>query len=152
MVSQLNSLPEDDITVIEIIEELEYGIRAENEGGKATWMECFSSRNMLWKRTLNGMMLQFIQQLNGQNFYCTCRTQHLTCHPMSTTLMHIFVSDYYGDTFFQSAGTTLDPYSIQAILGGVSVVGTVPALYLIETWGRRNVCPYSIIKPSHICG
>ena len=32
----------------------------------------------------------------------------------------------------------LDPYSIQAILGGVSVVGTVPALYLIETMGRRN--------------
>ena len=71
MVSQLNSLPEDDITVIEIIEELEYGIRAENEGGKATWLECFSTRNMLWKRTVNGMMLQFIQQLNGQNFYCT---------------------------------------------------------------------------------
>lgn len=36
---------------------------------------------------------------------------------------------------------SLDPYSIQTILGGVSVVGTVPALYLIETWGRRNVRP-----------
>ena len=70
VVSQLHSLPEDDPAVIEIIEELEFGIRAENEGGKATWLECFSSRNMLWKRTMNGMMLQFIQQLNGQNFYC----------------------------------------------------------------------------------
>ncbi|KAF5339938.1 hypothetical protein D9758_015014 [Tetrapyrgos nigripes] len=50
----------------------------------------FSTRNLLWKRTVNGMMLQFIQQLN--------------------------------DT----------------ILGAVSVVGTVPALYLIETWGRRR--------------
>ena len=70
MVSQLNSLPPDDPTVIEIIEELEFGIRAENEGGKATWLECFSTRNLLWKRTMNGMMLQFIQQLNGQNFYC----------------------------------------------------------------------------------
>jgi hypothetical protein len=72
VVAQLNSVPEDDILVIEIIEELEFGIKAENEGGKATWLECFSSRNMLWKRTLNGMMLQFIQQLNGQNFYCKC--------------------------------------------------------------------------------
>lgn len=63
-------MPEDDILVIETIEELEFAIKAENEGGKATWLECFSSRNMLWKRTLNGMMLQFIQQLNGQNFYC----------------------------------------------------------------------------------
>ncbi len=69
--SLLNSLPEDDPVVIETIEELELGIRAENEGGKATWAECFSTRNMLWKRTMNGMMLQFIQQLNGQNFYCT---------------------------------------------------------------------------------
>ncbi|KAI0073728.1 general substrate transporter [Panus rudis PR-1116 ss-1] len=115
VVAQLNSVPEDDPLVIEIIEELEFGIKAENEGGKATWWECFSTRNLLWKRTLNGMMLQFIQQLNGQNFYY-----------------------YYGDTFFQSAGTELSPYVIQTILGAVSVVGTVPALYLIETWGRRN--------------
>ena len=70
VVAELNSLPEDDPVVLETIEELEYGIRAENEGGKATWLECFSERNKLWKRTLNGMMLQFIQQLNGQNFYC----------------------------------------------------------------------------------
>lgn len=115
VVAQLNSVPEDDLLVIETIDELEFGIRAENEGGKATWMECFSTRNMLWKRTLNGMMLQFIQQLNGQNFYY-----------------------YYGDTFFKSAGTSLDPYSIQAILGGASVVGTIPALYLIESMGRRS--------------
>jgi len=64
---------------------------------------------------MNGMMLQFLQQLNGQNFYY-----------------------YYGDTFFKSAGTTLSPYVIQTILGAVSVFGTVPALYLIETWGRRR--------------
>ncbi|KAH8094627.1 general substrate transporter [Cristinia sonorae] len=115
VIADLNGVPEDDPIVAESMEELEFGIRAENEGGKATWLECFSTRNMLWKRTLNGMMLQFIQQLNGQNFYY-----------------------YYGDTFFKSAQTSLDPYSIQAILGGVSVVGTVPALYLIETWGRRK--------------
>lgn len=70
VVAELNGLPEDDPAVQEAIEELEFGIKAENEGGKVTWMECFSKRNMLWKRTINGMMLQFIQQLNGQNFYC----------------------------------------------------------------------------------
>ena len=32
----------------------------------------------------------------------------------------------------------LDPYSIQAILGGVSVIGTLPALYFIEALGRRK--------------
>ncbi|KAJ3558801.1 hypothetical protein NM688_g710 [Phlebia brevispora] len=115
VVAQLNSVPEDDPLVVETIDELEYAIKAENEGGKATWLECYSTRNMLWKRTLNGMMLQFIQQLNGQNFYY-----------------------YYGDTFFQSAGTQLSPYVIQTILGAVSVAGTIPALYLIETTGRRK--------------
>lgn len=70
VVAELNGLPEDDPAVQEAIEELQFGIKAENEGGKVTWMECFSKRNMLWKRTINGMMLQFIQQLNGQNFYC----------------------------------------------------------------------------------
>ena len=70
VIAELNSVPEDDPLVLDIIEELEVGIAAENEGGKATWAECFSTRNMLWKRTANGMMLQFIQQLNGQNFYC----------------------------------------------------------------------------------
>ncbi|KIJ53995.1 hypothetical protein M422DRAFT_24987 [Sphaerobolus stellatus SS14] len=113
--SDLNGVPPDDPLIQELIEELELGIREENEGGKATWLECFSTRNMLWWRTGNGMMLQFIQQLNGQNFYY-----------------------YYGDTFFKSAGTTLSPYVIQTILGGVSLVGTVPALVLIETLGRRQ--------------
>lgn len=71
VIAELNSVPIDDPLVLDTVEELEVGIRAENEGGKATWIECFSTRNMLWKRTVNGMMLQFIQQLNGQNFYCT---------------------------------------------------------------------------------
>jgi SP family sugar:H+ symporter-like MFS transporter len=115
VIAALNGVPEDDGLVDELVGELDFAIQAENEGGKATWLECFSTRNYLWKRTINGMMLQFIQQLNGQNFYY-----------------------YYGDTFFQSAGTQLSPYVIQVILGAVSVVGTIPALYLIESWGRRR--------------
>ena len=70
VIAELNSAEVDDPIVLDTIEELETGIRAENEGGKATWSEYFSTRNQLWKRTVNGMMLMFIQQLNGQNFYC----------------------------------------------------------------------------------
>ena len=93
-------MPVDDPLVNDIVEELDYGIKAENEGGKVTWMECFSTRNMLYKRTINGMMLQFIQQLNGQNFYCVLfLTEHLRL------VLTYFILDYYGDTFFQSAGT-----------------------------------------------
>ncbi|EIW87244.1 general substrate transporter [Coniophora puteana RWD-64-598 SS2] len=115
VIAELNSVPVDDPLVGETLEELQIGINAENEGGKAGWLECFSTRNALWWRTTNGMMLQFIQQLNGQNFYY-----------------------YYGDTFFQSAGTQLSPYVIQTILGAVSVAGTIPALYLIDNLGRRR--------------
>ncbi|KAJ3895370.1 general substrate transporter [Lentinula edodes] len=116
VISQLNGVPLDDPLVDELVDELQYAISAENEGGKATWLECFSPVNGLWRRVVNGMMLQFLQQLNGQNFYY-----------------------YYGDTFFQSAGTQLSPYVIQVILGAVSVVGTVPALWAIERVGRRRL-------------
>ncbi|KIY65663.1 general substrate transporter [Cylindrobasidium torrendii FP15055 ss-10] len=115
VLAELNGVPEEDCLIEDLVEDLLYGIKIENDGGKATWGECFSSRNMLWKRTMNGMMLQFIQQLNGQNFYY-----------------------YYGDTYFKSAGTTLSPYAIQTILGGVSLVGTIPALASIERMGRRQ--------------
>jgi hypothetical protein len=54
--SELNGVPGDDPLIQDLIEELELGIREENEGGKATWLECFSTRNQLWKRTGNGMM------------------------------------------------------------------------------------------------
>ena len=70
VVAKLNGVDLDDPLVDDLVGELDFAIRAENEGGKATWAECFSTRNNLWKRTINGMMLQFIQQLNGQNFYC----------------------------------------------------------------------------------
>ncbi|KIJ66482.1 hypothetical protein HYDPIDRAFT_86208 [Hydnomerulius pinastri MD-312] len=115
VIAELNGVSEDNDLVVSIVEELDFAIRAENEGGKATWLECFSPRNAMWRRTINGMMLQFIQQLNGQNFYY-----------------------YYGDTFFESAGAGLSPYVIQTILGAVSVAGTLPALYFIEAWGRRK--------------
>lgn len=101
VIAELNSVPVDDPLVLDTVEELEVAIRAENEGGKATWIECFSTRNMLWKRTVNGMMLQFIQQLNGQNFYCKSLVNADSLHSPA-----FLCADYYGDTFFQSAGTT----------------------------------------------
>lgn len=43
----------------------------------------------------------------------------------------MYSSDYYGDTFFKSAGTQLSPYVIQVILGGVSVAGTIPCMVCV---------------------
>jgi MFS transporter, SP family, sugar:H+ symporter len=139
VIADMNGTSLDDPLVVEAMEELEIGIRAENEGGKATWIECFSTRNMLWKRTINGMMLQFIQQLNGQNFCAFSFATICFFHESQYNGILILSADYYyGDTFFSSAGTNLSPYVIQTILGGVSIIGTLPALHLIEAWGRRK--------------
>lgn len=112
-IANLNDCDAGAPLVDDIIAELEEGLHAENDGGKAGWIECFR-KDVRW-RTWNGIMLQFLQQLNGQNFYY-----------------------YYGAIFFASAGTGLNSYEIQVVLGGVSFALIFPALYLIETMGRRK--------------
>ena len=52
-IRRLNNCPIDDPLVQEEIDDLSYGIKVENEGGKAGWLECFSTRNALWKRTIS---------------------------------------------------------------------------------------------------
>lgn len=114
-IAKLNEAQPDDAIVAEVMAEMEDAIRQENEGGKATWLECFSTRSMMWKRTMNGMMVQFLQQLNGQNFYY-----------------------YYAPVFFEAANTDLSPFAIQALLGGVSLAMVLPAIWTIEHVGRRK--------------
>lgn len=114
VIASLNNASLDSELVTDTMAELQDGLAAENEGGKAaTWMECFSPRVRI--RTIHGIVLQALQQLNGQNFYY-----------------------YYGDTFFRSAGTGLDSFQTQSVLGGASFVMIFPALYLIERVGRRK--------------
>ncbi|WVR06647.1 hypothetical protein IAU60_003679 [Kwoniella sp. DSM 27419] len=114
-IAKLNDCGVDDQLTQDVMRELEEAIREENSDGKAGWLECFSTRSMMWKRTLNGCMVQFLQQLNGQNFYY-----------------------YYGPVFFQAAQTDLSAYSIQALLGGISLAMVIPAMWTIEHVGRRK--------------
>ncbi|XAO27745.1 hypothetical protein I312_106606 [Cryptococcus bacillisporus CA1280] len=115
-VARLNDRKVGDPLTRDVIKDLKEAIREENEGGKAGWLECFSTRiQSVWKRTLNGCMVQFLQQLNGQNFYY-----------------------YYGPVFFESAQVPLSAYSIQAILGGISLATVIPAMWTIEHVGRRK--------------
>lgn len=76
---------------------------------------CFTSEQQMWRRTLTGCMLQFLQQLCGQNFYYL-----------------------YGPTLFKQANVPLEPLLIQLIFGVVSLICTVPALLMIEKVGRRK--------------
>lgn len=143
VIAALNGVPEDDGLVYELVGELDFAIRAENEGGKATWLECFSTGNNLWKRTINGMMLQFIQQLNGQNFYCMIMLlgSLLSAHIIFRLLLETPFLKVQGCSqlmcsrsyvLFSNPLTSLSPYVIQVILGAVSVVGTIPALVYVS--------------------
>lgn len=44
-IAKLNDANEDDVIVKEVIEEMGEAIRQENEGGKASWLECFNWKN-----------------------------------------------------------------------------------------------------------
>ena len=55
-IASMNDTTHDSALVDEIMAEFTEGLRAENEGGKAGWMECFSPEVRM--RTINGMMLQ----------------------------------------------------------------------------------------------
>lgn len=60
-------------------------------------------------------MVQFLQQLNGQNYYF-----------------------YYGPVFFEAANTGLSPFAIQVILGAVAFVMVLPAMWTMDHVGRRK--------------
>lgn len=68
-IAALNDCTIDDPKAQEMLVELEEAVAVENAEGKGSWLELFSLKGHMWKRTLNGMMIQFLQQLNGQNFY-----------------------------------------------------------------------------------
>ena len=102
------------------LQEMVEGINEEaaafaNHNYLTAYVLCFSSKSQMWRRTLTGMMLQFLQQLCGQNFYY-----------------------YYGPTLFKASGSVLDPLLIQLIFGTVSLICTFPALLSIEKVGRRK--------------
>jgi SP family sugar:H+ symporter-like MFS transporter len=102
-------------------EDMAEGIRAEADAFAGTnfftaYALCFSRKNQMWRRTGTAMLMQLLQQLNGQNFYY-----------------------YYGPIFFSRANVALQPLQIQFIFGIVSLICTIPALYLIERIGRRKM-------------
>lgn len=64
----MNNCSVDDVIVQEEVDDLNYGIAAENEGGKATWAECFSKRNVLWKRTMSEKSFHHDPTLNNLTY------------------------------------------------------------------------------------
>lgn len=65
VIAMLNDTTPDAELTEDIVLELQEGLKEENEGGKATWAECFAPG--VAQRTIIGMMIQTFQQFNGQN-------------------------------------------------------------------------------------
>lgn len=55
-IAKLNEAKIEDPIVAEVMHEMEEAIREENEGGKATWLECFSTRSMSGSSVLGSNM------------------------------------------------------------------------------------------------
>ncbi|KAI0065599.1 MFS monosaccharide transporter [Artomyces pyxidatus] len=114
--SRLTSLPEDDIVVITELDEIREQLRAEEEIGESSYLDCFRpGHNQICFRTLTGIFLQAWQQLTGINF--------------------IF---YFGTTFFQNSGIK-NPFLTQIATSVVNVGMTVPGMWGVERFGRRRL-------------
>ncbi|KAK1635948.1 glucose transporter rco-3 [Colletotrichum phormii] len=83
--------------------------------GPDSYKEIFYGSPHLGRRTLTGCCLQMLQQLTGINFIM-----------------------YYSTSFFDGARVE-NPYVKALIINIINVVGTVPGLLVIESWGRRKL-------------
>ncbi|KAG9029313.1 hypothetical protein FRB95_005477 [Tulasnella sp. JGI-2019a] len=105
-----------DPEVIAELNEIRANLRAEEELGSASYLDCFRfSHNKIFLRTMTGIFIQAMQQLTGINF--------------------IF---YYGTTFFQRSGIK-DPFLITIATNVVNVGMTIPGIYLVDKAGRRSL-------------
>jgi SP family sugar:H+ symporter-like MFS transporter len=117
--SVLRRLDMDHPAVVEELAEITANHEYELSLGKATYIDCFKGN--LGRRLATGCLLQALQQLTGVNF--------------------IF---YYGTSFFQRAGFR-EPFIISMITSSVNVASTLPGLYLVEKWGRRNLLLFGAV-------
>ncbi|KAK6532472.1 High-affinity glucose transporter rgt2 [Arthrobotrys megalospora] len=114
--STLRRLPEDHPEILTELNEIKANHEYEMSIGQTSYKELLSNQSgFLRKRLLTGVGIQVFQQLSGANF--------------------IF---YYGTTFFQSAGIK-NSFVVSLITNCVNVVSTLPGLWLVDNWGRRNL-------------
>jgi MFS transporter, SP family, sugar:H+ symporter len=94
--------------------DMELRLRQAQSLGNATLLDAFNPKGKVLYRTILGIMLQSLQQLTGANYFF-----------------------YYGASIFKSVGIN-NAYVTQIILGGVNVLCTLPGLWFVERFGRRD--------------
>ncbi|ROV94960.1 hypothetical protein VMCG_08329 [Cytospora schulzeri] len=119
--SRLRRLDRLHPALLEELSEIEANHEYELALGPDTYKDIIFGSPHLGRRTLTGCGLQMLQQLTGVNFIM-----------------------YYGTTFFDGAGIQ-NAFLISLIIGIINMVSTFPALFVIESWGRRRVLMYGAI-------
>ncbi|CDO72675.1 hypothetical protein BN946_scf184985.g94 [Trametes cinnabarina] len=112
--SRLRSLPKEDPTVQNELEEIVSGLRQERDAGINSYLDCFRmGPNKIAFRTFTGIAVQAWQQLAGINFIA-----------------------YYGVTFYTSAGIN-NPFLISIAVALVASGMTFISMFVTDTLGRR---------------
>lgn len=111
--TKLLGVSENHEKVAKELREMKEKLDAEQSGGEQKWSEVFAGPRMAY-RTMLGVALMAFQQLTGANFFF-----------------------YYGTTLFAATGLD-NSYVTQIILGTVNLVCTLPGLYFVEKFGRRQ--------------
>lgn len=119
--SRLRRLDRLHPALLEELAEIEANHEYELALGPATYKDVIFGTPHLGRRTLTGCGLQMLQQLTGVNFIM-----------------------YYGTTFFVGAGIQ-NAFLISLIINIVNTISTIPALFVIEAWGRRKVLIYGAV-------
>ena len=120
--SRLRHLDVHDPTLVDELGEIQANHDYEMSLGGASYLACF--QKPIRKRLLTGIFLQALQQLTGVNF--------------------IF---YYGTAYFMNSGIQ-NPFTVSVITCVVNICSTVPSLYLVEKWGRRNLLLFGAVGMS----
>ncbi|KAK5806164.1 hypothetical protein VI817_000422 [Penicillium citrinum] len=113
VMAKLYGVPTNHRVVAQEMADMKQKLDEEKNAGNAPWHEVLTGPRMFY-RTVLGITLQSLQQLTGANF--------------------IF---YYGTSIFQGVGLS-DSFVTQIILGAVNFGMTLPGLYVVEHYGRRN--------------
>ncbi|KKY37450.1 putative glucose transporter rco-3 [Diaporthe ampelina] len=119
--SRLRRLDRLHPALLEELAEIEANHEYELALGPATYKDVVFGTPHLGRRTLTGCGLQMLQQLTGVNFIM-----------------------YYGTTFFVGAGIQ-NAFLVSLIINIVNTISTIPALFIIEAWGRRKVLIYGAV-------
>ncbi|KUI54647.1 putative glucose transporter rco-3 [Cytospora mali] len=119
--SRLRRLDRLHPALLEELAEIEANHAYEMALGPDTYKDIIFGTPHLGRRTLTGCGLQMLQQLTGVNFVM-----------------------YYGTTFFDGAGIQ-NAFLISLIISIVNMFSTFPALFIIESWGRRRVLIYGAV-------